>query len=94
MTITRIRTTGLLAAVAALVAVAAAPARADTVSEWNLHATNALIVTAAQPPQVSVPHLAMVHGAVYDAVNAIDGGHEGYLLSSRVATPSGRTSRA
>ena len=30
----------------------------------------------------------MVHGAVYDAVNAIDGGHEGYLLSSRVATPS------
>ena len=33
----------------------------------------------------SVPHLAMVHGAVYDAVNAIDGGHEGYLLTSRVA---------
>jgi hypothetical protein len=86
MTITRLRTTGLLAAVAALVAVAAAPARADTVSEWNLHATNALIVTAAQPPQVSVPHLAMVHGAVYDAVNAIDRGHQGYLLSSRVAT--------
>jgi hypothetical protein len=86
MTITRLRTTGLLAAVAALVAVAAAPARADTVSEWNLHATNALIVTAAQPPQASVPHLAMVHGAVYDAVNAIDRGHQGYLLSSRVAT--------
>ena len=37
---------------------------------------------------VSVPHLAMVHGAIYDAVNAIDGGHEGYLLTSRVATPS------
>jgi PAP2 superfamily len=86
MTITRLRTTGLLAAVAALVAVAAAPARADTVSEWNLHATNALNVTAAQPPQLSVPHLAMVHGAVYDAVNAIDRGHQGYLLSSRVAT--------
>jgi hypothetical protein len=29
----------------------------------------------------------MVHGAMYDAVNAIDGGHEGYLLSTRVATP-------
>ena len=29
----------------------------------------------------------MVQGAVYDAVNAIDGGHEGYLLTSRVATP-------
>jgi hypothetical protein len=25
---------------------------------------------------------------VYDAVNAIDGGHEGYLITSRVATPS------
>ena len=30
----------------------------------------------------------MVQGAVYDAVNAIDGGHEGYLISSRLATPS------
>jgi hypothetical protein len=82
------RMTGLLAAVAALLAVAAAPARADTVSEWNLNATNALIVTAGQPPQLSVPHLAMVHGAVYDAVNAIDGGHEGYLISSLLAKPS------
>ena len=87
MTTRQRRIGGLLAAVAALLAVAA-PARADTVTEWNLNATNALIVTAGQPPQVSVPHLAMVHGAVYDAVNAIDGGHEGYLLSSRVARPS------
>jgi hypothetical protein len=79
---------GLLAAVAMLLLAVAAPARADTVTEWNLNATNALIGTAAQPPQVSVPHLAMVHGAVYDAVNAIDGGHEGYLLSARVGTPS------
>ena len=46
------------------------------------------MVTAAQGPQLSVPNMAMVHGAVYDAVNAIDGGHEGYLLTSRVATPS------
>ncbi|HEX7254577.1 MAG TPA: vanadium-dependent haloperoxidase, partial [Gaiellaceae bacterium] len=37
---------------------------------------------------VSVLHMAMVQGAVYDAVNAIDGGHEGYLLRSRVATPT------
>jgi hypothetical protein len=63
-------------------------AQADTVVEWNVNAANALFVTAAQPPQQSVPHLAMVHGAVYDAVNAIDGGHEGYLISSRLATPS------
>jgi hypothetical protein len=78
---------GLVAACAALL-VPVVSARADTVTEWNLNATNALIVRAAQPPQVSVPHLAMVHGAVYDAVNAIDGGHEGYLISSRLARPS------
>jgi hypothetical protein len=78
---------GLLGACAALL-VLVAPVRADTVTDWNLNATNALIVGAAQPPQVSVPHLAMVHGAVYDAVNAIDGGHEAYLISSRLGQPS------
>jgi hypothetical protein len=87
MTTRYVRSVGLLAAVAGLLA-SVAPARADTVTEWNLNATNALLVTAAQPPQVSVPHLAMVHGAVYDAVNAIDGGHGGYLISSRLATSS------
>ena len=78
---------GVLAACAALL-VPAASARADAVTDWNLIATNALIVSAAQPPQVSVPHLAMVHGAVYDAVNAIDGDYEPYLLSSSSAQPS------
>jgi hypothetical protein len=63
-------------------------AQVDTVVEWNLNAANAIFVTAAQPPQQSVPHLAMVHGAIYDAVNAIDGSREGYLISSRLATPS------
>jgi hypothetical protein len=75
-------------AVAVLAALAApAVARADAVTEWNLNASNALFVATGQPPQASVPHLAMVHGAVYDAVNAIDGGHEGYLLTSRLAQP-------
>jgi hypothetical protein len=78
---------GLLAACAAVLLLVAS-AHADTVTEWNLNATNALMVSAAQPPQVSVPHMAMVHGAVYDAVNAIDGGHEGYLISSRLGQPS------
>src|ERR687898_1611231 len=81
------RGVGLLAACVAVL-LPAASARADTVTEWNLNATNALIVAAAQPPHVSVPHLAMVHGAVYDAVNAIDGGHEGYLILAGSASPS------
>src|SRR5262245_11333579 len=58
-------------------------ARADTVSDWNLNATNALIVTAGQPPPVAALHLGMVHGAVYDAVNAIDGRYEPYLVAPR-----------
>ena len=78
----------VLAFVAAAVALALpATARADAVTTWNVYATNALVGTAGQAPPVASIHLAMVHGAVYDAVNAIDGGHEGYLLSSRVATP-------
>ena len=51
----------------------------DQVLAWNQHAYNELIVTAAQAPPVAVMHLAMVHGAIYDAVNAIDGGYQPYL---------------
>ena len=68
----------ILLAVATLLTLAG-PARADTVTDWNRHATDALIVTAGQSPTVSLPHLAMVHGAVYDAVNAIDRRYESYL---------------
>jgi hypothetical protein len=81
--------TRIILAVAVLATLAApGVARADAVTDWNLNASTALMGVAGQPPQVSVTHLAMVHGAVYDAVNAIDGGREGYLLTSRV----GRTS--
>jgi hypothetical protein len=65
----------------ALIALASPPvARADAVTDWNLIASNAIVVTAGQPPPVSVLHFAMVHGAVYDAVNAIDRGHRPYLV--------------
>ena len=79
----------LAAALVGLVAlVAPAVGSADTVTQWNQNAAQALMVTAAQPPNVSVLHMAMVQGAVFDAVNAIDGSREGYLLTSRVATPT------
>ena len=65
----------------------AAPARADIVTDWN-----AIAAAALESPGTAVPpgagqgaisgvHLAMVHGAVYDAVNAIAGGHEPYVSS-------------
>lgn len=57
-----------------------------TVLDWNRHAAEALINAssaatpgAGQPPPVSVLHMAMVQGAVFDAVNMIDRGYEPYL---------------
>jgi hypothetical protein len=73
------RLSGVLAATAATVALVA-PAHADTVTDWNVNATNALVTTATQPPPVATIHLAMVHGAVFDAVNSIDRGYEPYLV--------------
>jgi hypothetical protein len=43
------------------------------------HACRALIAER-QSPLVAALHLAMVHGAVYDAVNAIDRRHQPYLV--------------
>ena len=75
---------------AVLVGGAAAPAQAgppeDAVLDWNQYAVEALVnvpngpvPNAGQAPTVAMLHLAMVQGAVYDAVNMIDGGHEAYL---------------
>jgi hypothetical protein len=83
----RVRVVGLLVAVAALITLATPGlARADMVTQWNLYANNALAHTATQTPPgagqtppVSALHFAMVQGAVYNAVNAIDGGHQPYL---------------
>jgi hypothetical protein len=56
------------------------------VLDWNKHALDALAnpPTAGTPgagltPPVQAVHMAIVQGAVYDAVNAIDGGYEPYL---------------
>src|SRR5215218_5234295 len=88
MNVHRTRAAGLVAAVAALFAVAvSAPARADTVTDWNAIATTAIVTTAAQSPQASTLSFAMVQGAVYDAVNAIDRGHRPYRVQAP-ANPS------
>ncbi len=77
------------------VSVAAANEPNNPVLDWNINAVNAIGNPVSppattpptpptppglgQPPPIAVIHLAMVQGAVYDAVNAIDGGHEAYL---------------
>ncbi len=57
-----------------------------TVLDWNRYAVEALIngptatvPGAGQPPPVSLLHLAMVQGAVFDAVNMIHRGYDPYL---------------
>ena len=95
----RFRQIGLVAvAVTLLTALAvpsAVPAAAvdvpDQVLAWNQHAYDELILgTPAtwKSPVVSALHLAMVHGAIYDGVNAIAGGYEPYLVAPAVADPS------
>src|SRR5262249_40705283 len=45
---------------------------ADVFDDWNAYAEQAIIITGAQNPAVASFSFAIVHGAVYDAVNAID----------------------
>lgn len=58
---------------------------ADAVVEWNNNAQIAIIGTAGQGPTVAYLHFAMVQGAVYDAVNAIEGGYQPYLGAPAMA---------
>jgi hypothetical protein len=79
----------LLVVAAAALAVLAAPAvaRADAVTEWSLNAQNAILGTSPPPTaHASVLSFAIVQGAVYDAVNGIDGGHRPYLAKPASAS--------
>src|SRR6266513_3385896 len=81
--LTHFRKTRILSPLILLTLVAIASptvAGADAVTDWNLIASTAIVTNAGQPPHVSVLSFAMVQGAVYDAVNAIDRGHQPYLV--------------
>jgi hypothetical protein len=75
---TQFKKTSILALLVAL----ASPTvtRADAVTDWNGIASTAIVTNAGQPPPVSALSFAMVQGAVYDAVNAIDRGYQPYLV--------------
>jgi hypothetical protein len=82
------RGAGVVVAVAALLSLAAAaPARADEVTDWHKIAYRSLTIPLPDgrvpSPPVTTIHLAMMHGAVYDAVNAIDRRYQPYLVSPR-----------
>jgi hypothetical protein len=80
--IVRLATATLFAvAVGGLSASARGQPAGNTAIEWNAIASTAIMTTAGQPPHAAVLSLAMVQGAVYDAVNAIDGGYQPYLVA-------------
>src|SRR6266536_5871016 len=70
----------LLGALALIALASPTVMRADAVTDWNAIASNSIVTTAGQPPPVSALSFAMVQGAVYDAVNAIDRGYQPYLV--------------
>jgi hypothetical protein len=71
----------LSVAAALAVMASSSAARADTVTDWNGFASTAIVATAGQSPHAASLSFAMVQGAVYDAVNAIDRGHRPYLAA-------------
>jgi hypothetical protein len=73
----------------------------DAVRVWNERAAITLTngPAAATPgvqftPPVAVVHLAIVQGAVYDAVNAIKGGHDPYLAGLKAPTSASKGAAA
>jgi hypothetical protein len=75
----------LAAAVGGLSSSARGQPTENTAIEWNTIASTAIMAPppqgAGQPPHAAVLSLAMVQGAVYDAVNAIDGSYQPYLVA-------------
>jgi len=70
----------LLGALAPIALASPTIMRADAVTDWNAIASTAIVTNAGQPPPPSALSFAMVQGAVYDAVNAIDRGYQPYLV--------------
>lgn len=82
----QLRVAAALTVAVAVMLAAPALARADAVTDWSVIAANAIFAPPAPTAHASTLSFAMVHGAVYDAVNAIEGGYQPYLTKAD-ATP-------
>lgn len=81
----------LIAIVVPVVALVAQIARADIVTDWNAAALDT-IRARNTPPPAAARNLAILHVAVYDAVNGIRRTHQSYLVRGRA--PSGASVEA
>jgi len=98
------RGTSLLTFALLAAAVHSGPASAaenDAVRVWNERAVVTLTNGPAAPapgvqfaPPVAFIHMAIVQGAVYDAVNAIKGGHQPYIKGLKAATSASQGAAA
>ncbi len=68
-------------------------AAADTILDWNSAALNAVQNTSTPPPRASRA-LAMIHGAVYDAVNSVDRLYQPYMVNTVAAPGTSREAAA
>ena len=79
------------AVVVATVLVPTTAVCADVVLDWNAYAARAIVTVGGQVPPRALIRLAMVHLAIYDAVNAIEGapfdGYGSIPLVDRPASP-------
>ena len=69
---------------------------ADTVTEWNAY-TEQAIHAAGQPPTVQARFLAIVHVAIYDAVNGLENKYTPFFVTERaphVASPEAAAAQA
>ena len=57
------------------------PVRGDVVTDWNNAALDAIRAGRTAPP-IASRSLAILHAAIYDAVNGIARTHEEYLVPS------------
>src|SRR5690242_12164247 len=76
------RSVKLSAALACALTIQAFPTRADVVSDWNTTATTVILNKGAQ----SAIHLAMVHVAIYDAVNSVERRYRTYAITPTAPT--------
>jgi hypothetical protein len=68
---------------------------ADEVLDWNAHAAKAIVTVGGQVPPRALIRLAMVHLAIYDAVNAIEGApFESYASVPVVDSPASEEAAA
>ena len=76
-----------------LVSAIGIPARGDVVTNWNNAALDAIRAGRTAPP-IASRTLAILHTAIYDAVNGIARTHEFYLVPSGVPASASRAAAA